>query len=134
MLDRLEALGRPVDAGNVRALGVSNETRYRGHEFVRLAEAHGLPRQREIRIGAQATLGSARGARRRAPPRRARAWVGVEAIRARLLQREVAGRTVIGVTSVAQLDEELAAWSADLPLERLAAIDAIRSQARDPAF
>ena len=44
MLEQLEALGKLVDAGKVRAIGVSNETPYGVHEFVRLAEAHGLPR------------------------------------------------------------------------------------------
>ena len=44
MLDQLEALGRLVDAGKVRAIGVSNETPYGVHEFVRLAEANGLLR------------------------------------------------------------------------------------------
>jgi aryl-alcohol dehydrogenase-like predicted oxidoreductase len=33
-----------VKAGKVRAIGLSNETPYGVHEFVRLAEQHGLPR------------------------------------------------------------------------------------------
>ena len=41
--------------------------------------------------------------------------------------------TIIGVTSVAQLDENLAAWNVQLGPELLAAIDAIRWQHRDPA-
>ncbi|MEK9951681.1 MAG: aldo/keto reductase, partial [Curvibacter sp.] len=41
---QLEALGRLVKAGKVRAIGLSNETPYGVHEFVRLAEQHGLPR------------------------------------------------------------------------------------------
>jgi aryl-alcohol dehydrogenase-like predicted oxidoreductase len=41
--------------------------------------------------------------------------------------------TIIGVTSVAQLDECLAAWDVQLSPELLAAIDAIRARRRDPA-
>jgi aryl-alcohol dehydrogenase-like predicted oxidoreductase len=41
--------------------------------------------------------------------------------------------TIIGVTSVAQLDEDLAAWGTQLTPELLAAIDTIRWRLRDPA-
>ena len=41
--------------------------------------------------------------------------------------------TIIGVTSIAQLDENLAAWGTTLSPELLAAIDAIRWKHRDPA-
>ena len=41
--------------------------------------------------------------------------------------------TIIGVTSLAQLDENLAAWSTTLSPELRAAIDDIRSRQRDPA-
>ena len=41
--------------------------------------------------------------------------------------------TIIGVTSIAQLDENLAAWGTTLASELLAEIDAIRWQHRDPA-
>jgi aryl-alcohol dehydrogenase-like predicted oxidoreductase len=41
--------------------------------------------------------------------------------------------TLIGVTSLAQLDENLAAWGTTLSAEVLTAIDAIRWQHRDPA-
>jgi aryl-alcohol dehydrogenase-like predicted oxidoreductase len=41
--------------------------------------------------------------------------------------------TLIGVTSVAQLDECLAAWGTTLSPELLAAIDQIRQELRDPA-
>jgi len=41
--------------------------------------------------------------------------------------------TIIGVTSLAQLDENLAAWGTRLSHELLAAIDAIRWRHRDPA-
>ena len=42
--------------------------------------------------------------------------------------------TIIGVTSVAQLDECLAAWGTTLSPELLAAIDKIRWDMRDPAL
>jgi aryl-alcohol dehydrogenase-like predicted oxidoreductase len=42
--EQLEALGGLVKAGKVREIGLSNETPYGVHEFVRLAEQHGLPR------------------------------------------------------------------------------------------
>ena len=41
--------------------------------------------------------------------------------------------TIIGVTSVAQLDEQLDAWGTTLPKELLDAIDAVRWTMRDPA-
>jgi aryl-alcohol dehydrogenase-like predicted oxidoreductase len=40
--------------------------------------------------------------------------------------------TIIGVTSVAQLDENLDAWGTVLSADVLAAIDAVRWQLRDP--
>jgi len=41
--------------------------------------------------------------------------------------------TIIGVTSVAQLDEDLDAWGTTLAPELLAAIDSVRWEIRDPA-
>jgi len=41
--------------------------------------------------------------------------------------------TIIGVTTLAQLDEDIAAWNTPLTPEVLAAIDAIRWRLRDPA-
>ena len=41
---QLDALASLVKAGKVRAIGLSNETPYGVHEFVRLADQHGLPR------------------------------------------------------------------------------------------
>ena len=40
--------------------------------------------------------------------------------------------TIIGVTTLAQLDENLDAWGTELAPELLAAIDALRWQLRDP--
>ncbi len=42
--EQLEALGGLVKEGKVRYIGLSNETPYGVHEFVRLAEQHSLPR------------------------------------------------------------------------------------------
>ena len=42
--------------------------------------------------------------------------------------------TIIGVTSVAQLDTDLDVWGKTLSPEVLAAIDAIRWEMRDPAL
>ena len=42
--DQLEAFSALVKAGKVRYIGLSNETPYGVAEFVRVAEAHGLPR------------------------------------------------------------------------------------------
>ena len=42
--------------------------------------------------------------------------------------------TIIGVTSLAQLDEDLNAWGTMLSPEVLQAIDAIRWEVRDPAL
>src|SRR5437899_1593325 len=44
ILEQLEAFDRLVKQGKVRYLGLSNETPYGVHEFVRLAQQHGLPR------------------------------------------------------------------------------------------
>ena len=41
---QLDALAGLVKAGKVRTIGLSNETPYGVHEFVRLAEQHSLPR------------------------------------------------------------------------------------------
>ena len=43
IIDQLEALGRLVKAGKVREIGLSNETPYGVHEFVRLAELKACP-------------------------------------------------------------------------------------------
>ncbi len=42
--EQLEALAGLVRQGKVRSIGLSNETPYGVHEFVRLAEQHNLPR------------------------------------------------------------------------------------------
>ncbi|MGE0803161.1 MAG: aldo/keto reductase, partial [Lautropia sp.] len=42
--------------------------------------------------------------------------------------------TIIGVTTAAQLDEDVDAWGTTLPSEALAEIDRIRWAMRDPAL
>ncbi len=51
MLEQLRALSELVRAGKVRAVGLSNETPYGVHEFVRLAEQHGLSRVATVQNG-----------------------------------------------------------------------------------
>lgn len=194
--EQLEALARLVQAGKLRCVGLSNETPYGVHEFVRLAEQHGLPRVAAVqnpycllnrswengldeschRLGvsllAYSPLGfglltgkyDADGATGPSAPRRARMalyesvrqqrWGRAEALAAARRYNALArahgltptqmalafcyGKwqvtsTIIGVTSLAQLDENLDAWATRLSPELLQAIDAIRWEIRDPA-
>ena len=197
MLEQLEALGRLVDAGKVRAIGVSNETPYGVHEFVRLAEANGLPRiasiqnvysllsrayengldeschRLDVSLLAYSPLGyglltgkyddsgiegpgAPAGSRiaRYESVRRQR-WGRPEALAAARRYNALAQRhglapaqlalgfckakwqvasTIIGVTSVAQFDQNLKHWNTELSPELLAEIDAIRWELRDPAI
>ena len=194
---QLEALGQLVKAGKVRAVGLSNETPYGVHEFVRLAEQHGLPRvatvqnvynliSRGLENGLDETMHrlgvsllaysplafglltgkyDAGGTVGPDAPQEARI-AKFESIRKQLWGRPqslVAARrysalaqangmtptqlalafcytkwqvasTIIGVTSLAQLDENLNAFGNTLSPETLAAIDAIRLELRDPAY
>ena len=195
--EQLEALGRLVKAGKVRYVGLSNETPYGVHEFVRLAEQHGLPRvatvqnpyclinrsyenaldescQRlNVSLLAYSPLGFGlltgkydvsgtegpdapkEGRIARYESVRKQRWGRPEALvaarRYNALAREhgltptqlalafcytkwQVASTIIGVTSVAQLNEDLAAWGTTLSPELLAAIDAIRWELRDPAI
>lgn len=195
--EQLEAMGRLVKAGKVRAVGLSNETPYGVHEFVRLAEKYNLPRVATVqnpyclvnrtvengldetmyRMGvsllAYSPLGfglltgkyDASGFTGSEAPAQARIakfesvqkqrWGRPEALAAarryNALAREhgltptqmalafcytkwQVASTIIGVTSVAQLDEDLNAWGTTLSPELLAAIDKIRSDAKDPAL
>ena len=195
--DQLQALGDLVKAGKVRAIGLSNETPYGVHEFVRLAEQHNLPRVASVQnpycllnrsvdnaldeslhrlnVGllAYSPLGfglltgkyDASGTEGPDAPAHARIakyesvrkqrWGRPSALatarRYNALAREHGltptqmalafcynnwrvASTIIGVTSVAQLDECLDAWGTTLSKELLAAIDAIRLEVRDPAI
>ncbi len=194
--EQLEALGRLVQAGKVRAIGLSNETPYGVHEFVRLAEQHGLPRVATVqnpyclvnrtvenaldetlhRLGvsllAYSPLGfglltgkyDAAGFTGPQAPQdgriakfetvRKQRWGRPEALEAarryNALAREhdltptqmalafcygkwQVASTIIGVTSAAQLEEDLDAWGTTLSPELLEAIDVIRKELRDPA-
>ncbi len=193
--EQLEALDTLVRAGKVRAVGLSNETPYGVHEFVRLAEQHGLPRVATVqnpyclinrsyengldetcyRLGvgllAYSPLGFGlltgkyddTGLVHAGPPQgrmalfesmRKQRWGRPEALTAarryNALAREHGltptqlalafcyhnwrvASTIIGVTSLAQLDACLDAWDVTLPPELLEAIDRIRWEIRDPA-
>ena len=194
--DQLEALAGLVRAGKVRYVGLSNETPYGVHEFVRLAEQHGLPRVVSVqnpycllnrswenamdemchRLGvsllaysplafglltgkfdqyAPTDAGAPQQARiARYGSVRKQRWGRPEALAAARRYNQLArdhglsptqmalafcyhqwrvSSTIIGVTSLAQLDEDLDAWDARLSPELLAAIDAVRWEMRDPA-
>jgi aryl-alcohol dehydrogenase-like predicted oxidoreductase len=194
--EQLEALAQLVKAGKVRHIGLSNETPYGVHEFVRLAEQHGLPRvattqnpycllnrtyengldetchRLNVSLLAYSPLAfglltgkyDASGITGPQAPQGARIS-GYESVRKQRWGRPealVAARrynalalangmtpsqmalafcytkwqvtsTIIGVTSLAQLDADLDVWGTTLSPEVLAAIDAIRWELRDPA-
>ena len=195
--EQLDTLAGLVKAGKVRAIGLSNETPYGVHEFVRLAEQHGLPRvattqnpyclinrtfengldetchRLNVSLLAYSPLGfglltgkyDATGTEGpHAPPGaristyetvRKQRWGRAEALVAARRYNALAqahgltptqmalafcytkwqvASTIIGVTSVAQLDTDLDAWGTTLSPELLSAIDAIRWELRDPAL
>lgn len=194
--EQLEALQRLVRQGKVRFIGLSNETPYGVHEFVRLAEQYDLPRVATVqnpyclvsrgvdngldetlhRLGvsllAYSPLGfglltgkydesgtdgpqSPRDARiGKYESVRAQRWGRPEALAAARRYNALARQhgltptrmalawcytnwrvasTIIGVTSLAQLEEDLDAWGTTLSPELLAEIDRIRWEMRDPA-
>ncbi|MGE5331056.1 MAG: aldo/keto reductase [Nitrospirota bacterium] len=194
---QLEALAGLVRAGKVRAIGLSNETPYGVHEFVRLAEQHGLPRVASVqnpyclvnrtwenaldetchrlqvsllaysplafglltgKFDQSGTTGpdAPQGARMaRYEQVRKQRWGRPEALAAARRYNQLArdhglsptqmalafcytkwqvASTIIGVTSLAQLDENLDAWGTILSPELLADIDAIRWELGDPAL
>lgn len=193
---QLQALQTLVQAGKVRAVGISNETPYGVHEFVRLAEQYGLPRvatvqnnynllSRTVENGLDETMHrlqvsllaysplafglltgkyDAQGLTGADVPDRARLklfestrkqrWGRPLALTAAQRYNALArahgltptqlalafcytkwqvASTIIGVTSVAQLDENIDAWGTTLSPELLKAIDDIRWEIRDPA-
>ena len=195
--EQLQALAGLVKQGKIRHIGLSNETPYGVHEFVRLAEQHGLPRvaaiqnpyclvNRSYENGLDETchrldvsllaysplaFGLLTGKFDQFAPTEAGAPKQARIARYESVQRQRWGRpdalaaarrynalarehgltptqlalafcyikwqvasTIIGVTSVAQLDEDLDAWGTQLPAELLAEIDAIRWEMRDPAI
>jgi aryl-alcohol dehydrogenase-like predicted oxidoreductase len=194
--EQLEAMDKLVRQGKVRYIGLSNETPYGVHEFVRLAEQHNLPRvqtvqnvfnlvsrglengldetmhrlgvslipysplafglltgkydesgidgpqtPRDARIGKFESVRKQRWGRPEAlaaarrynalarangmtPTRMALAWC--------YTKWQVAS-TIIGVRTLAQLEEDLDAWGTQLSPELLAEIDKVRWEIRDPA-
>ena len=195
--EQLDALGRLVSQGKVRHIGLSNETPYGVHEFVRLAEQHGLPRvatvqnpycliNRTVENGLDETMhrlgvsllaysplgfglltgkydhsgiegadAPQHGRIARYESVRKQRWGRPEALTAARRYNQLAcnhgltptqmalafcytkwqvASTIIGVTSVAQLDEDLAAYGTVLPADLLAEIDKIRWDIRDPAL
>lgn len=194
--EQLEALAGLVRAGKVRHIGLSNETPYGVHEFVRLAEQHGLPRIVSTQnpycltnrvydnaldetchrlgvsllaysplafglltgkydasgfAGPQAPRGrmalfernrqqrwgrpsAAAAARRYNDLARAHGLTPTQLALAFCYQSWRVASTIIGVTTLAQLEENLDAWAVQLTPELLQACDAIRLEFRDPAY
>ena len=193
---QLEALHTLVQAGKVRAVGLSNETPYGVHEFVRLAEQYGLPRvatvqnpycllNRSVENGLDETLhrlnvsllaysplgyslltgkydasgltgpgAPATGRLARFESARKQRWGRPEALVAARRYNALARdhgltptqlalafcytkwqvtSTILGVTSVAQLDEDMDVWGTALSPELLKQVDALRWELRDPA-
>ncbi len=192
VLEQLEAMAELVKAGKVKAIGLSNESPYGVHEFVRLAEQHGLPRVATVqnpyclinrsyengldetchRLGVSLLAYSPLGfgllsgkydetglvgdAGRMAlyESMRKQRWGRPEALdtarRYNTLARDHGltpsqmalafcytnwrvASTIIGVTSLTQLDECLDAWGTTLSPELLTEIDKVRWESRDPA-
>ena len=194
--EQLQALDRLVREGKVRSIGLSNETPYGVHEFVRLADQHGLPRvasvqnayclinrnvenaldetmhRLDVSLLAYSPLGfglltgkyDASGTVGAGAPNDARIaryesvrqqrWGREEALASARRYNQLArdhgmtptrmalafcytkwqvASTIIGVTSMAQLDEDLQAWGTTLSPELLAQIDTIRWEMRDLA-
>lgn len=191
---QLEALGKLVQAGKVKAIGLSNETPWGVHEFVRLADQHGLPRvatvqnpytlvnrsvdnaldetlfREQVSLLAYSPLAfglltgkyDEKGLEDDSRPGRLamfetmkkQRWGRPESLAAARLYNQLArdhgftptqlalafcyrsprvASTIIGVTSVAQLDENIDAWKLPLSPEVMAGIDRIRWMHRDPA-
>ena len=194
ILVQLDAFAGLVKAGKVRHIGLSNETPWGLGEFVRLAEAHGLPRVATVQnpytlvnravdngldeamhghgvsllaysplgfgtltgkydaaglAGAAATDRMTRfealrkqrwgrpevllAARRYNALARAHGLTPTQLALAFCYTNWRVASTIIGVTTLAQLDENLDAWGTPLAPELLAQIDAIRWENRDPA-
>jgi aryl-alcohol dehydrogenase-like predicted oxidoreductase len=190
--EQLEAMDHLVKAGKVREIGLSNESPYGVHEFVRVADQHGLPRVATVqnpyclvnrsyengldetchRLGVSLLAYSPLGfgllsgkydetglvgeAGRLAlfESMRKQRWGRPESLEVSRRYNTLArangltpsqmalafcytnwrvASTIIGVTTLPQLDECLDAWDTKLSPELLAEIDVIRFEHRDPA-
>jgi aryl-alcohol dehydrogenase-like predicted oxidoreductase len=192
--DQLHAFAGLIQAGKVRYIGLSNETPWGLSEFVRVADAYGLPRVatvqnpytlvnrvvdngldemmhrqgvsligysplgfgtltgkyddagylggqphermtrfeafRKQRWGRVAVLDAAKRYNALA---RAHGFTPTQMALAFCYTNWRVASTIIGVTSVAQLDENINAWGTTLPADLLEQIDAVRWAIRDPA-
>lgn len=194
--EQLEAMAKLVAAGKIRYIGLSNETPYGVHEFIRVAATHGLPsvvsiqnpyslinrtyengldetcHRLNVSLLAYSPLAfglltgkydesgfigpSAPTAARmsRYASMRAQRWGRSEAVAAAKEYNALAKQygltptalalaycyrkwcvasTIIGVTSRAQLEENVAAFATHIEPACLDAINAIRWRLRDPA-
>ena len=193
--EQLEAMAKLVQSGKVRYIGLSNETPYGTHEFVRLAEQHGLPRVMTVqnpyclvnrtfdnamdetchRLGVSLLAysplgfgsltgkydqtglegaGAPMGRLAKYESVRKQRWARPSTLEAARLYNQLArdngmtptqmalafcytrwsvASTILGVTSVVQLEEDVKAWGTELSADVLSAIDAIRLVHRDPA-
>ena len=194
--EQLEAFAKLAAQGKVRHIGLSNETPYGAHEFVRVAEQHNLPRiatvqnlyclvSRGVDNGLDETMHrlnvsllaysplafglltgkydesgidgpnapknariakfesvrkqrwgrpeSLAAARRYNALARANGMTPTQMALAWCYTKWQVASTIIGVTTVAQLDEDINAWGTKLSPEVLAEIDKIRWEIRDPA-
>ena len=194
--EQLEAMAKLVKQGKIRYVGLSNETPYGVHEFVRVAEQHGLPRiatvqnayclvnrtpengldetmfrlgvslipysplgfglltgkydesgidgpdtPRDARIGKFESVRGGRwgrpdalaAARRYNALARANGMTPTKMALAWCYTNWRVASTILGVRTMAQLDEDLDAWGTKLSPEVLAEIDKIRWEIRDPA-
>jgi aryl-alcohol dehydrogenase-like predicted oxidoreductase len=195
--EQLRAMDTLVKAGKVRAIGLSNETSFGVHEFVRVAEQNGWPRiatvqnnysllARTVENGLDETMhrlgvsllpysplafGLLTGKYdvegllgehvspdvrlRKFESTRKQRWGRPEALVAARRYNALAqengmtpsqmalafcytkwqvASTIIGVRTLAQLDENIEAWGTTLSPEVLKQIDAIRWEIRDPAL
>ena len=196
ILEQLQTLEKLVKAGKIRYIGLSNETPYGVHEFIRYAEQLGLPRVVSVqnpysllnrswenamdetchRLGvsllAYSPLGygllsgkyDASGTTGPDAPPEARLtmfesmrnqrWGRAVSLEVGRLYNQLArdngltptqmalafcytkwqvASTILGVTTVAQLDEDIDIFGMQLSADELKEIDAIRKQHRDPA-
>jgi aryl-alcohol dehydrogenase-like predicted oxidoreductase len=194
--EQLNAMAQLVKAGKVRHVGLSNESPYGVHEFVNLAQQHGLPRMQTIQnpyclinrafenaldetchrlnvsLLAYSPLGfglltgkyDAMGIDAPDAPQgrmavyesmKKQRWGRPESLVAARRYNQLArdsgltptqlalafcytkwqvASTIIGVTTLAQLDEDMDAYGSVVSPELLAEIDKVRWEIRDPAL